>query len=62
MPPSRSAATARSPVPQHASSTRSPGWTTASTVSRRQERSSPAVMTRFIASYTGAIRSNMPAS
>ena len=49
-PPSRSAASARSPVPQHASRTRSPGWTTASTVSRRHTRSRPAVITRFIAS------------
>ena len=48
--PRRSAATARSPVPQQASSTRSPGRTTASTASRRQRRSSPAVITRFITS------------
>ena len=59
-PPRRSASTARSPVPQHASRTRSPGHTTLLTASRRQRRSSPTVMTRFIASYTGAIRSNMP--
>ena len=49
-PPRRSASTARSPVPQHASSTRSPGQTTSLTASFRQRRSSPAVITRFIAS------------
>ena len=48
--PRRPAATARSPVPQHASRTRSPGRTTASTVSLRHLRSSPAVITRFITS------------
>ena len=48
--PFRSAATARSPVPQQASSTRSPECTTASTVSRRQDRSRPTVMTRFMTS------------
>ena len=49
-PPRRSASTARSPVPQHASSTRSPGHTTSATASLRQRRSSPAVITRFITS------------
>src|SRR5436190_827847 len=44
------AAIARSPVPQQASRTRSPLRTTAATVSPRQRRSSPAVITRFIAS------------
>src|SRR5919201_6963366 len=58
-PPARSSASARSPVPQQASSTRSPGRTTDRAVSRRQRPSSPAVMTRFIKSYTGAIRSNI---
>ena len=48
--PDRSAAIARSPVPQQASRTRSPGLTTAFTVSRRQRRSRPAVITRFITS------------
>jgi hypothetical protein len=48
--PARCAATARSPVPQHASSTRSPGRTTSRTVTCRQWRSSPAVITRFITS------------
>ena len=41
MPPSRSAATARSPVPQQASSTRSPGRTTACAASRRQRPVEP---------------------
>ena len=40
-PPRRSASTARSPVPQHASSTRSPGQTTAFTASLRQRWSRP---------------------
>ena len=44
------AATARSPVPQQASRTRSPGRTASRTVAARQRWSSPTVMTRFIAS------------
>jgi hypothetical protein len=48
--PAFAAMIARSPVPQAASSTRSPGWTTARTVARRQRWSSPAVMTRFMTS------------
>jgi hypothetical protein len=48
--PMRSAAIARSPVPQHVSSTRSPGRTTAATVTRRHRWSSPSVIVRFIAS------------
>src|SRR5207248_4320557 len=58
-PPARAAAIARSPVPQQASRTRSPGRTTSATVARRQRWSRPTVIARFIASYTGAIRSNI---
>ena len=43
-------AIARSPVPQHASSTASPGRTTVSAASRRQRRSSPAVIAWFMKS------------
>src|SRR5512133_466779 len=58
-PPASAAAIARSPVPQQESSTLSPGLTTASAAARRQRLSSPAVIARFIPSYTGAIRSNI---
>jgi hypothetical protein len=50
LPPTRAHASARSPVPQHASSTSSPSRTTASAAMRRQRRSSPAVIVRFITS------------
>ena len=48
--PACRSAIARSPVPQAASSTRSPGRTADSAASRRQRMSRPAVMTRFITS------------
>jgi len=49
-PPRRSASSARSPVPQQASSTRSPGHTTCAAARRRHRPSSPAVIRRFIRS------------
>src|SRR4029453_14331355 len=57
--PASLSASARSPVPQQASSPRAAWRTTASAAARRQRRSSPRVIVLFIASYTGEMRSNI---